>query len=52
MGAQGYYECSALTGEGVEVLFESAIRAVLSPPQIPNKKKRRLGVTVIFVTNN
>ena len=32
VNAAGYLECSALTGEGVQVVFEQAIRTVLAPP--------------------
>ena len=37
--AAGYLECSARTGEGVQGVFEQAIRTVLTPPT-PRKPRR------------
>ena len=34
MGAEGYLECSARTGDGIQGLFDQAIRAVLPPKTI------------------
>ena len=31
MGAVGYLECSARTGDGIQGVFDQAIRAVLAP---------------------
>ena len=36
--AVGYLECSARTGEGVQGVFDQAIRAVLAPPK-PRKPR-------------
>lgn len=38
IGASGYYEVSALTQKGVDILFEAAVRAVLEKG---NEKKKR-----------
>ena len=41
IGAVGYYENFALTGEGVKELFDAAVRAVINPVKKDNKKKKR-----------
>jgi len=38
LGAVGYLECSARTGDGIQGVFDQAIRAVLAP-QRPNKRR-------------
>ena len=38
LGAVGYLECSARTGDGIQGVFDQAIRAVLAPQQT---RKRR-----------
>ena len=39
IGAVGYRECSSLTQEGLNEMFETAVRVVLSPPNSEKKKK-------------
>ena len=39
-----YLECSARTGEGVQGVFDQAIRAVLAP----QKRRRRTGLCNLF----
>ena len=36
--AVGYLECSARTGEGIQGVFDQAIRAVLAPRKPPTKR--------------
>ena len=38
LGAVGYLECSARTGDGIQGVFDQAIRAVLAPRR-PNKRR-------------
>ena len=38
IGAVKYLECSALTQEGLETVFEEAVRAVLQPQKVVKKK--------------
>ena len=38
LGAVGYLECSARTGDGIQGVFDQAIRAVLAP-QRTNKRR-------------
>ena len=40
LGAVGYLECSALTGDGIQGVFDQAIRAVLAPQR--RKKPRTI----------
>ena len=40
MGAVGYLECSARTGDGIQGVFDQAIRAVLAP----QRKKPTRGI--------
>lgn len=40
IGAVKYLECSALTQNGLKNIFDEAIRAVLSPPQKQQTKKK------------
>ena len=44
IGATAYVQCSAMTQEGVDMVFESAIRAVLYPP---TRKKEILCCTLL-----
>eukprot|EP00039_Didymoeca_costata_P026943 m.17046 g.17046 ORF g.17046 m.17046 type:complete len:193 (+) comp5883_c0_seq1:226-804(+) len=39
MGSKFYQECSALTQKGLKAVFDNAIRAVLSPVAVKQKKK-------------
>ena len=39
IGAHSFYECSALKGEGIDVLFEHAARAALIRVKPPKRKK-------------
>ena len=41
MKAARYVECSSLTQKGMKNVFEEAIRAVLSPPDIKPSRRRR-----------
>ena len=36
--AVGYLECSARTGEGIQGVFDQAIRAVLAPKKTPKPR--------------
>jgi len=45
IGAVSVLECSALTQSGLKVVFDEAIRAVLSPP--PTSSKKRSGCMVL-----
>ena len=39
MRAISYCECSALTQRGLKHVFEEAVKAVLSPPEVQKRKK-------------
>jgi len=41
IGAAGYVECSALTGDKVDEVFNTAIRVHMQPPGKEKKKKER-----------
>lgn len=43
VGAYGYYECSALTQQGVKEVFDTAVRASLNAPSSSKKSKRKKG---------
>ena len=43
VGAYQYVECSAKTKEGLENVFEQAVRAALTPREQRTKKKKRKG---------
>jgi len=40
IGAAGYFECSALTQQGLKAVFDESIRAVLFPSPTRSKKKK------------
>ena len=40
IGAVQYVECSALTQKGLKNVFDEAIRAVLSPASVPDRKRK------------
>ncbi|XP_038049844.1 ras-related C3 botulinum toxin substrate 2-like [Patiria miniata] len=44
MGAVKYMECSALTQRGLKLVFEEAVRIVLTPNAAPRQKKHRCNI--------
>ena len=40
IGAVQYVECSALTQKGLKNVFDEAIRAVLNPASVPDRKRK------------
>lgn len=39
IGAVKYLECSAMTGKGVDTVFDNAVDAILHPQKVPKEKK-------------
>jgi small GTP-binding protein len=40
LGAAGYFECSAWTGQGLKTMFDGTVRAVLDRPIRPRRRMR------------
>jgi Ras-related C3 botulinum toxin substrate 1 len=41
IGAISYFECDAISKKGLPILFEEAIKAVISPEKAPSKKEKK-----------
>uniref|UniRef100_A0A673KGW6 small monomeric GTPase n=1 Tax=Sinocyclocheilus rhinocerous TaxID=307959 RepID=A0A673KGW6_9TELE len=46
IGAVKYLECSALTQRGLKTVFDEAIRAVLCPPPVKERRRKCLWLTI------
>jgi len=47
IGAVKYMECSAVTQKGLKPVFEESIRAVISPQNTKNQKKKSMGCSLL-----